>query len=65
MLSLPEMSHCEHERGVVFCELPCQRALFREQEKTVREILRGTTERFLSGYLPQSSTVLFLTRELN
>ncbi len=27
------MSHCEHERDVVFCELPCQCALFREQEK--------------------------------
>lgn len=33
ILYLHEMSHCELERDVVFCELPCQRALFKEQEK--------------------------------
>ena len=44
--ALPEMSHSEHERGVVLCELPCQSPLFSEQEKTVRKILRGQLKGF-------------------
>lgn len=33
MLCLSETSQCEHDRDAVFFKLPCQHALFREQEE--------------------------------